>query len=222
MKLITLMSTLFALSMVFIGCNSGISKDIYATAQKQVTDTSQKVGELQTSFDQAKSELDSTRQSLSKTQQQLADAQNFAQKVQGDLNATKQVVEDTQKKLDASTKLAADLKAKLDLITLPTPIAHDPVKVSAGLGQFALASIPITVSAFDEVRGEIICANPPCDAYIQDPAGKNIQDFGRVTQSNFSFTAPADGRYSFVIRNPFSSGSSYSLTYTVYTPYKRQ
>ncbi|GEM_PF-6181102 len=164
-------------------------------------------------------------QQLSQVQAQLNEAQKAQAQLQSSLNQaqlqdTKQVLASTQTKLQTAEQTAADLKARLDLITLPTPVASPVVKISGGL-YYELTSIPISVDTLDEVRGEIICSGAPCAVYIQDPAGKTVQDFGQVSQTNFRFVAPLYGRYSLVVKDTYTTNLSYSVTYVIYKPYKR-
>ena len=95
------------------------------------------------------------------------------------------------------------------------------------LSRTVVATIPITLKAFEQVQGQIIVSSTqfPLRVYIQDPSGKTVQDFGLVYQSNFQFAAqtsqqgPLAGTYSIVIANTAGvdfMDIGYKLTYTVY------
>jgi hypothetical protein len=80
-----------------------------------------------------------------------------------------------------------------------------------------IASIPIQLKQYEWVQGEIIVGtNPPVSAYVQDPNGKVIKDFGAPGQANFTFWAEIAGRYSFVFKNTSMFWSVYSLSYTIF------
>ena len=124
--------------------------------------------------------------------------------------------------LESSHAAQAALQSSLDLLTLPAPNVSDKVIVEGTLGDRRLASIPIIVSALQEVRGEIVCTPVPCEPNIQDPAGNSVQTFGRVNQTNFLFVAEMDGQYSLVIQNPHSDPNPYSVSYAVYSHYDHE
>jgi len=84
------------------------------------------------------------------------------------------------------------------------------------MGALGIVSLPITVEALQEVRGEIICANF-CNPYIQDPMGNKIFSLSGVKQSNFLFVADMKGRYSFVVENTHTRFSDYQVSYTILT-----
>ena len=111
-------------------------------------------------------------------------------------------------------------QSRLDALVLEVPVGSLPVSVGGTLMDRELISLPITVSALQEVRGEILCGKVMCEIYIQDPSGQILQEFGKVSHTNFLFEAQMHGRYVLVVRNPFSNDNTYSVKYIVYTKYK--
>ncbi len=84
-----------------------------------------------------------------------------------------------------------------------------------------IVSIKIQLNQFEWVQGEIIfqtpnTANTPVRAYIQDPAGNIVKDFGSIKQTNFNFMAAAAGQYTVVLQNESIWYASYNLTYSVW------
>lgn len=85
-----------------------------------------------------------------------------------------------------------------------------------------IASVPIQLNQFDWIQGEILLQTPntpntPVRAYIQDPAGKIVKDFGSSRQANFNFMAQTTGRYTVVFQNDSIWYADYHLTYTLWT-----
>lgn len=80
-----------------------------------------------------------------------------------------------------------------------------------------IASIPIQLNQYEWVQGEIIVGtNPPVSAYIQDPTGKVLKDFGSPGQANFTFMAETTGPYTITFKNTNMFWSVYNLSYTIY------
>lgn len=80
-----------------------------------------------------------------------------------------------------------------------------------------IASIPIQLNRYEWVQGEIIVGTkPPVSAYIQDPTGKVLKDFGSPGQANFIFMAETTGRYTITFKNTSMFWSGYNLSYTIY------
>lgn len=83
-----------------------------------------------------------------------------------------------------------------------------------------VASVSIQLNQFDWVQGEIIWGtntpNTPVQAYVQDPAGSMVQDFGSVGQTNFKFMAQTAGPYKVVCQNNSIWWAKCDLTYRIW------
>jgi hypothetical protein len=83
-----------------------------------------------------------------------------------------------------------------------------------------VASVPIQLNQYEWVEGEIIWQTPntpntPVAAYIQEPSGGIVKDFGSSKQANFQFMAQNTGRYTIVFQNNSIWYADYHLTYAV-------
>jgi hypothetical protein len=166
------------------------------------------------------SNLSKSRQDLDTTNAQLTQLQQKYNALQSNAN-------NYQNQLTQAQNTISTLQNKINILTQPPLVAGQPIENDGQLSRTAIATIPITLKAFEQVQGQIIVSSTqfPLRVYIQDPSGKTVQDFGLVYQSNFQFTAqtsqqdPLAGTYSIVIANTAGvdfMDIGYKLTYTVY------
>ncbi|MDO8716724.1 MAG: hypothetical protein Q7J73_07970 [Dehalococcoidales bacterium] len=84
----------------------------------------------------------------------------------------------------------------------------------------AVVSIPIQLNKSDWIQGDMVIVTNtggvPIKAYIQDPSGNIVKDFGSANQGNFTFVAQTTGRYTVVFQNNSIWYAGYTLNYTVW------
>ncbi len=188
-----------------------------AETRRQLDQSVQTANDLKTRLDAAMQTNNSLQARLSQTQQnvgtlqtQLASSQQNAKSLETKLSAAVESQTAMQKKID-------DLQATFDEISSPPLIPGTPVTTNFNIPGYSVVSIPIDVERFGQVQGEIhATGTSPMVAYIQDPNGAMVRDFGQIWQSNFQFKALIPGRYTVVVRNPVDVLRPYILIYTVY------
>ena len=165
----------------------------------------------------AKLQLNETQQTVTTLQTQLSQSQQTIANLQRQLRESQTNEKALSTQLSQAKHTVAKLQAELTELKSPPLIPSKPVTISGDLPGDRVVSIPIELNRFEKVQGEIRATGiSPIVAYIQDPAGKMVRDFGQIWQSNFLFTAQIDGRYTVVIRNPVGVLRSYSLRYTIF------
>lgn len=95
--------------------------------------------------------------------------------------------------------------------------AGEPTSLGKGYAGGDQVTIPLDLVEGTWVQGEVTGNPLPVTAYIQDPGGKTIKDFGSTSQSNFTFYVDVSGTYTVFMRN--NNGlwpTDYHLTYTIY------
>lgn len=76
-------------------------------------------------------------------------------------------------------------------------------------------TIPIQLNQFEYAEGDIM--GGIFRAYIQDPTGTTIKDFGTIQTTNFLITALVPGRYTIVLQNSNSlQNTAYKIKYRFY------
>ncbi|MDP2730222.1 MAG: hypothetical protein Q8O55_07055 [Dehalococcoidales bacterium] len=96
-------------------------------------------------------------------------------------------------------------------------LAQEPVKTEGWIAGGHSDSIPIELKVGEMVQGEII-GKEALMLTIDDPAGKEVQNFGEIVHGSFSYAAKIDGKHYIVITNPnrWAIGTrGYTLTYTI-------
>lgn len=162
-------------------------------------------------------QLAQAQQNVANLQTKLDQSQRNEAALRARLTESEQNVWGLAAQLSEAKKTIAALRAELDELKSPPLTASAPVGVDGDLPGDRVVSIPIELNRFEKVQGEIIATGiSPIVAYIQDPAGGVVQDFGQIWQSNFMFTAQTGGRYTVVIRNPVGVLRHYRLVYTIY------
>jgi len=189
------------------------------------------VANLQESVATLETEATKVQKTLATLQGQLTEAQRNSQAMQSQLTEAKQKLQTAQDQLSQSAKTATTLQGQLNDVSKqldavkrelavfkePPLTAGEPITTKGNLGSFGLVSIPLQLRSFEQVQGEFIAGAYDLAVNIQDPTGAKVQDFGKIRQSNFKFTAQTDGRYVLVIQNPYSNaGIAYTVLYTIY------
>lgn len=88
---------------------------------------------------------------------------------------------------------------------------------AGGAGPHPIDSIAIQLAQYEWVQGEIVVStNPAISAFIKDPAGNVVKDFGAPGHASFMFMAKLSGPYTITFQNKSIFYGDYSLTYTVY------
>jgi len=81
-------------------------------------------------------------------------------------------------------------------------LAQEPIEKSGELVGGHSDSIPIQLKLGKMVVGKIIATGEPLRVTIDDPAGKEVQNYGSITHGSFSYAAKIDGEHYIVITNP--------------------
>lgn len=163
---------------------------------------------LQTQYDQLENQNDSLLTQLTQCQQNATELQT--QLTQCQQNAT-----ELQTQLTQCQQELATCQEELDELKSPPLTPSPPVILSGPVYSGCVVSIPIELNQFEEVQGEIL--GGVFHAYIKDPQGGTVQDFGTIQQSNFKFTAQISGRYTIVFQNTNTTlHTAYKLRYVIY------
>lgn len=97
-------------------------------------------------------------------------------------------------------------------------LAQEPIEKSGELVGGHSDSIPIQLKLGEVVQGKIIASNEPLRVTIDDPTGKEVQNYGSITHGSFSYQARIEGEHYIVITNPNTitvRERGYTLTYTI-------
>jgi uncharacterized coiled-coil protein SlyX len=145
------------------------------------------------------------------------------------LDNSSQALVDSQAQLAASQKDAEGLRTQLteaqqeisrlqeQLIGLGLALtASQPYVYSGEISAFDTLPIQINLKQFEKVEGKISGGIQGLIVYIQDPGGETIEDLGRISLSNFAFTAQTSGIFTIVIKEPSGYPSKYNLQYIIY------
>lgn len=103
-------------------------------------------------------------------------------------------------------------------LTSSSVLAQEPIEKSGELVGGHSDSIPIQLKRGEMVQGKIIASNEPLRVTIDDPTGKEVQNYGSITHGSFSYQARIDGEHYIVITNPNPiqvHRRGYTLTYTI-------
>ncbi len=103
-------------------------------------------------------------------------------------------------------------------LTSSSVLAQEPIEKSGELVGGHSDSIPIQLELGEVVQGEIIASNEPLRVTIDDPAGKEVQNYGSITHGSFSYQARIAGKHYIVVTNPNTitvRKRAYTLTYTI-------
>jgi hypothetical protein len=147
------------------------------------------------------SALDNSSQALIESQAQLAASQKDAEGLRAQLTEAQQEINRLQEQLIG-----------LGL----TLTASEPFVYSGEISAFDTLSIQISLKQFEKVEGKISGGIQGLIVYIQDPGGETIEDLGRISLSNFAFTAQTSGIFTVVIKEPSGYPSKYNLQYIIY------
>ena len=101
-------------------------------------------------------------------------------------------------------------------LTSSSVLAQEPIEKSGELVGGHSDSIPIQLKRGEMVQGKIIASNEPLRVTIDDPTGKEVQNYGSITHGSFSYQARIDGEHYVVITNPNTitvRARGYTLTY---------
>ena len=187
----------------------------------QLADYQEKISELN-------SDVDDLRTEVTNLSNQLSSSRSEASEAGARLESTKSAFESEV----AGLRVTADmLQQTLDQLLLPNPLESEDLYWEGILKASRLASIPLDMKVFQEVKGEFICDPVPCSPYIQDPDGNNVIELTYINQSNFRFVTQKAGRYRMVVANPHEAGKSqphpslgnkFSVTYQIVTWYSSQ
>lgn len=81
------------------------------------------------------------------------------------------------------------------------------------------AAIPVTLAAGQWLQGQITSSTPYPSAYMTDPNGTTVKDFGSVTTANFTLQAAISGTYYLNLTRTTFGGypPTYTFTYTIYS-----
>jgi hypothetical protein len=205
---------------------SSLSNDL-EKLREEISNQRQQLGTLLAQVEEASRRVTIAESELVSSGSQNIQQQTTMSELWTELSATKDILKNVQNSNDgllsdfttSIVELAA-LQVKLDSLLLPTPIGTEPVVISGTLTKLNLVSIPIDLSAQQEVKGEVICGRVPCEPYIQNPSGQSVHSFGRIVHSNFSFVAKVSGTYSLVVQNPFSDANDYRVSYPIFSIYQ--
>lgn len=97
-------------------------------------------------------------------------------------------------------------------------LAQEPVVKGGEVAGGRSDSIPIQLKKGEMVQGKIIARKEALRVTIDDPAGKEVQNFGEIVHGSFFYAAKTDGEHYIVITNPnrWAIGTKgYTLTYAV-------
>jgi hypothetical protein len=147
------------------------------------------------------SALDNSSQALVDSQAQLAASQKDAEGLRTQLTEAQQEISRLQEQLIG-----------LGL----TLTASQPYVYSGEISAFDTLPIQINLKQFEKVEGKISGGIQGLIVYIQDPGGETIEDLGRISLSNFAFTAQTSGIFTIVIKEPSGYPSKYNLQYIIY------
>ncbi|MBU2578099.1 hypothetical protein KKA69_04695 [Patescibacteria group bacterium] len=103
-------------------------------------------------------------------------------------------------------------------LTSSAVLAQEPIKKSGELVGGHSDSIPIQLKLGEVVQGKIIASNEPLRVTIDDPSGKEVENYGQVTHRSFSYQARIEGEHYIVITNPNTitvRKRGYTLSYTI-------
>jgi len=192
------------------------SQAAQATAQNQLAQANATMATVQ-------AQMADSKNALAAAQGQLADSTANSQSLERQLQDAQSAARAMETELADTKSTLATVKATLDKLTLPTPVAVRSDQQSGRVARGSIA-IPIQVDALNEVRGQVYCqsADGGCKhALIQDPAGNTVLDFGVLNQiTNFRFVAGEGGTFSVILVSRLLSGFQYSVSFTVYKSYE--
>ena len=62
--------------------------------------------------------------------------------------------------------------------------------------------IPVQLKRGEMIEGTMIATNEPLTVTVEDPEGREVQDYGSMTRGPFRYAAAIDGEHRIVITNP--------------------
>jgi len=174
-----------------------------------INDLKLQLSESQQTAMSVQAQLTSCQQNLAVSQTQLNQSQQNVATLQTQLTGCQQNTSSLQTQLN-------ECQGKLDQCMAQPLICGQPVTNELLLPGHYGHSFNIDLQPPENLQVEIwATSSTPAKAYIQDPSGKTIKDFGQTMHTNFKFTAEMQGTYSVVIENPIGETRTYRVTYTI-------
>lgn len=103
-------------------------------------------------------------------------------------------------------------------LTSSSVLAQETIEKSGELVGGHSDSIPIQLELGQVVQWEIIASNEPLRVTIDDPTGKEVQNYGSITHGSFKYQARIAGKHYIVVTNPNTitvRKRGYTLTGTI-------